>query len=54
MPLQSITIEFKNPLTKKMRLRVTEYYQGEYMYMLGNNGLIINYTEYGVKHESKV
>ena len=37
-----------------MRLRVTGYYQGEYMYMLGNNSLIMNYMEYGVKCESKV
>ena len=37
-----------------MRLRVTGYYQGEYMYMLGNNGLIMNHMEYGVKRESKV
>ena len=37
-----------------MRLKVTGYYQGEYMYMLGNNGLIMNYIEYGVKRESIV
>ena len=37
-----------------MRLRVTGYYQGEYMYMMHNNGLIMNYMEYGVKRESKV
>ena len=37
-----------------MRLRVTGYYQGECMYMLGNNGLIINYMDYGVKRKSKV
>ena len=37
-----------------MRLRVTGYYQGEYMYISGNNGLIMNYMEYGVQRESKV
>ena len=37
-----------------MRLKVTGYYQGEYMYMLGNNGLIMNYIECGVKRESIV
>ena len=37
-----------------MRLRVTGYYQGEYMYMLGNNGLIMNYMDDGVKSETKV
>ena len=30
-----------------MRFRVTGYYQGEYMYMLGNNGLSHN-DLYGV------
>ena len=50
----TITIELKTALTKKMRLRVTGYYEGEYMHMLGNNGLIMNYMEYGIKRESKV
>ena len=50
----TITIELKNALTKKMRLRVTGYYQGKYTYMLDGNGLIMNYMEYGVKRESKV
>ena len=50
----TITIELKNALTKKMRLRVTGYYQGKYTYMLDGNGFIMNYMEYGVKRESKV
>ena len=37
-----------------MRLRVTGYYQGESMHMLGTNGLIMNYMKYGVKRESNV
>ena len=37
-----------------MRLKVTGYYQHKYMYMLGSNGLIMNYIEYGVKRETKV
>ena len=44
----TIKIELKKALTKKMS------YQGEYVDMLGNNGLIMNYMEYGVKRESKV
>ena len=47
------TTELKNALTKKNRLRVTGYYQGDYMYMLGNNSFIMNYMEYGVKREKK-
>ena len=30
----------------EMRLRVTGYFQGEYMYMLSKDGLIINDKEY--------
>ena len=37
-----------------MRLKITDYYQDEYMYMLGNKSLIMNYMEYSVKRESKV
>ena len=37
-----------------MRFRVTGYFQDEYMYMLGNNGVIMNYMEHGVKRKSKV
>ena len=37
-----------------MRLRATGNYQGEYMYMLGNNGLIMNYMEYGVKRNKSL
>ena len=37
-----------------MRLRVPGYYQGEYMYMMHNNSLVMNDMEYGVKRESKV
>ena len=37
-----------------MRLHVTGYYQGEYFYMLGNDGLIINYKEYTVQKTKKI
>ena len=29
------------------------YYQGEYMYMLGGDGLIMNYKEYSVQKPKK-
>ena len=32
-----------------MRLHVTGNYQGEYMYMIGNSGLIMSYKEYTVQ-----
>ena len=31
-----------------MRLRVTGYYQGEYLHSMSTEGLIMNYKEYGV------
>ena len=37
-----------------MRLRVTVYFQGEYKYMLGKDGLIIKYKEYGVNKQKTV
>ena len=39
----TITIDLKAAAAKKMRLRVTGYFEGEYMYMLGKDGLIMNY-----------
>ena len=45
----TVTVDLKAAATKKMRLRVTGYFQGEYMYMLGKEGLIMNYKEYGEK-----
>ena len=33
---------------------MTGYYQGKYMYMLGNNGLILNYKEYNVQKTKKI
>ena len=32
---------------------MTGYYQGEYMYMLGEDGLIMNYKEYTVQKTKK-
>ena len=50
----SITIDLKAAAAKKMRLRVTVYFQGEYKYMLGKDGLIIKYKEYGVNKQKTV
>ena len=43
-----ITVDLKKAATKKMRLYVTGYYQGEYMYMLTKDGLIMSHKEYSV------
>ena len=37
-----------------MRLHVTGYFQGEYMYILGKHGLIMNYKEFGVNKRKTV
>ena len=49
-----ITIDLKAAAAKKMKLSVTGYFQGEYMYMLGKDGLIVNYKEYGVNKQKTV
>ena len=50
----SVTVDLKAAAAKKMRLRVTCYFQGEYMYMLGKDGLIMNYKEYDVNKQKPV
>ena len=44
----TVTVDLKAAATKKMRLRITGYFQGEYNYMISSNGRIMNYKEYGV------
>ena len=44
----------KEAVKKKMRLRVTRSYQGEYLYTLTQDGLSMFYKEYGVKRESNI
>ena len=50
----SVTVDIKAAAAKKMRLRVTGYFQGEYMYLLGKDGLIMNYKEYGMNKQKTV
>ena len=50
----SIPINLKAVAAKKIRLRMTGYFQGEYMYMLGKDGLIMNYKEYGLNKQKTV
>ena len=44
----------KVAVKKEMRLRVTGYYQGEYLYTLTQDGLSMFYKEYGVKRQSNI
>ena len=50
----SIAITFKKAAAKKMRLRVTGYYQGEYLYSLSSERLIMNYKEYNVNKQKSI
>ena len=50
----SVTVDIKAATAKKIRLRVTGYFQVEYMYMLGKDGLIMNYKEYDVNKQKPV
>ena len=43
-----VTVDLKNAAAKKMRLYITGYYQGEYMYTLTKDGLIMNHKEYSI------
>ena len=43
-----VTVDLKAAATKKMRLYVIGYYQGEYMYMLTKEGLVMNHKEYSI------
>ena len=52
-----VTVDLKKAAAKKMRLYVTGYYQGEYIYMLSKDGLIMAHKEYSVakiKHRVNV
>ena len=50
----SITVNLKVAAAEKMRLCITGYFQGEYMYMLGKGGLIMNYKKYSVDKQKTV
>ena len=50
----SVTVDLKAAAAKKMRLHVTGYFQGKYMYILGKDGLIMNYKEYSVNKQKPV
>ena len=49
----SITTTLKAAVTRKIRLRMTRYFQGEYLYSLSREGLIMNYKEYSVNRQKK-
>ena len=50
----NVTVDLKVAAPKNMRLRVTGYFQGKYMYMLSKDGRIMNYKEYGVNKQKSL
>ena len=45
----NVTIELRSPLSKKMRLRVWGYTNGEYLYMLTDGSLTLKRKTYTIK-----
>lgn len=37
-----------------MRIRVIGYYQGEYLYTLSNQGILLPFKDYGIVEKSKI
>ena len=50
----TITIKLKAAEAKKIRQHVTGYYQGEFLYLMSREGLIMNYKKYGVNKQKNV
>ena len=50
----TLTITLRNAATKKMRLRVVGYYQGEYLYSITNLGLLLSYKDYGIVAQNEM
>ena len=48
----TINIELKNSLSKKMRLMVSGYTNGKYLYLLLDGGLTLKYKIYTIKSEA--
>ena len=50
----TLTVTLKNSATRKMRLRVFGYYQGEYIYSMSNLGLLLTYKDYGIVEQKEM
>ena len=50
----TMTIMLRRAATKKMRLRVVGYYQGEYLYSMTNLGLLLSYKDYGIVAQNEL
>ena len=50
----TVTVDLKAAAAKNVRLRVTGYFHGEYMYKINKYGLIMKYKEYGVNKQKSL
>ena len=50
----TLTITLRDAAVKRMRLRVTGYYQGEYLYSMTNLGLLLSYKDYGIVAQNEM
>ena len=50
----TMTIMLRRAATKKMRLRVVGYYQGEHLYSMTNLGLLLSYKDYGIVAQNEM
>ena len=50
----TLTVTLKAAATKKLRLRVVGYYQGEYMYSMSNLGLLLTFKDYGIVEQNEM
>ena len=50
----TVTVDLKAAAAKNLRLCVTGYFQGEYVYMINKYRLIMNYKEYGVNKQKSL
>ena len=44
----AVTVSLKEAAAKKLRLRITEFSQAEYWYLLSNKGYIMSYKNYNI------
>lgn len=50
----TLAVALKDAATKKMRLKVTGYSQGEYYYVLPKRGLLMQYENYGISKDKTI
>ena len=50
----TLTVIIKDAATKKIRLMVTGYLQGQYYYALSSHGVIMQYKNYGITKNKNI